>query len=287
MIEDDEIGLINKDSILEIDTSKIIEKPVVCSALSSLMCDYGTSDEEIDIIKKPYQNKEICNVGKSLIMTKERELWRKNESISQQTITSNMTKIDLPNEVKNINEFGINIQEITTSQQNNSVTEIDVSSEIIQNQGDKGDLLKNNTNINDHSCSNGPDVTAVIATSDSSSKAIELAINNNGKPASSEKNNPKPYEDDDDSGPEEVKVDRNASTTEKVVHNYNAEDKTKIVRKKFAVDKRKSFFRKPKPRIPSTLIYRLLSKEMKQERNQVLQCIRYIRMNNYFDTNSS
>ncbi|CAF4759267.1 unnamed protein product [Pieris macdunnoughi] len=85
--------------------------------------------------------------------------------------------------------------------------------------------------------------------------------------------------EDEDSGPEEVKVIKevtaptllNTMTQTKPLHKCKKQDKIKMPQNTF------------KRKLPSTLLEKLLSSEIRQERNIVLQCIRYIIRNNYFD----
>lgn len=90
---------------------------------------------------------------------------------------------------------------------------------------------------------------------------------------------------DDDSGPEEIGIDKikEISTFEeqpKVV-------KTLKVKQTFTEKNRnRQNFIKPKHKVPSTLLQKLLRREVQQERNIVLQCIRHIVKNNYFDKSS-
>ncbi|KAG7311419.1 hypothetical protein JYU34_002461 [Plutella xylostella] len=97
---------------------------------------------------------------------------------------------------------------------------------------------------------------------------------------------------DDDSGPDEVKTN---NIKENVESEMPAVEALKNTTKKFdktSARKVSSFNHgrhvktsnhKYKPKIPSTLLQKLLSKEIRQERNIVLQCIRHIVTNNYFE----
>ncbi|XP_022112460.2 nuclear fragile X mental retardation-interacting protein 1 [Pieris rapae] len=85
--------------------------------------------------------------------------------------------------------------------------------------------------------------------------------------------------EDEDSGPEEIKVIKevpaptllNSMTQTKPQPKFKKEDKVKMPQNSF------------KRKLPSTLLEKLLSSEIRQERNIVLQCIKYIIKNNYFD----
>ncbi|XP_063529240.1 FMR1-interacting protein NUFIP1 [Cydia strobilella] len=84
---------------------------------------------------------------------------------------------------------------------------------------------------------------------------------------------------DDDSGPEEVKVTKQVTN---VMENIETKP---VMSKRKPKDKipQKSLSKRTKPKLPSTLLQKLLFKEMKHERNIVLQCIRHIIRNNFFD----
>lgn len=90
---------------------------------------------------------------------------------------------------------------------------------------------------------------------------------------------------DDDSGPEEVKTVKPGTTVvnelnksfesanNTIVNNDTRKKKHNVIKKHIQT----------KPKLPSTLLQKLLHREILHERNVVLQCIRYIVNNNYFD----
>lgn len=88
----------------------------------------------------------------------------------------------------------------------------------------------------------------------------------------------------DDDGPEEVKIVKT-----NIEHENAQETLTKNNEKPLPVKKvypSKNEYKHDytlKRKIPSTLLQKLLHSEIRQERNIVLQCIRYIKKNNYFD----
>ncbi|KAJ0181869.1 hypothetical protein K1T71_002591 [Dendrolimus kikuchii] len=90
---------------------------------------------------------------------------------------------------------------------------------------------------------------------------------------------------DDDSGPEEIKTNKSAEKVinkEEEIRDMNKLDcSSKNVNKKLL--ERSHIFMRPKVKLPSTLLTKLLRREMQQERNIVLQCIRHIIKNNYFE----
>lgn len=90
---------------------------------------------------------------------------------------------------------------------------------------------------------------------------------------------------DDDSGPEEVKILKRGITVENEVNKTLETANNKDVRrnKKKQIVQKKHIQNRPKPKVPSTLLQKLLHMEIRHERNVVLQCIRYIVNNNYFD----
>ncbi|XP_045511588.1 nuclear fragile X mental retardation-interacting protein 1 [Colias croceus] len=89
--------------------------------------------------------------------------------------------------------------------------------------------------------------------------------------------------DEDDSGPEEVKVVKvdisNITTVENIKPQKQPNSKQTHANNHSKKIVKNTFKRK----IPSTLLEKLLSNEIRQERNIVLQCIRYIVQNNYFN----
>lgn len=93
---------------------------------------------------------------------------------------------------------------------------------------------------------------------------------------------------DDDSAPEEVKIVKQdiALVNEE---SMTLETANKIINKEVKKHKKEKYVPKkntqtrPKPKVPSTLLQKLLHMEIRHERNIILQCIRYIVNNNYFD----
>lgn len=91
---------------------------------------------------------------------------------------------------------------------------------------------------------------------------------------------------DDDSGPEEFTIIKENKDEINKNHNQNNAD-VNYSRKK-SIDeiklrhKNNNICHRPKPKPPSTLLQKLLSKEIRHERNIILQCVRYIIKNNYF-----
>ncbi|KAI8427904.1 hypothetical protein MSG28_002250 [Choristoneura fumiferana] len=89
---------------------------------------------------------------------------------------------------------------------------------------------------------------------------------------------PKKHESDDDSGPEEVNVIKKINDEPN-----NLESKPTNKRKSKDDILKRPIFKRPKPKLPSTLLHKLLFKEVRHERNIVLQCVRHIVKNNFFD----
>lgn len=86
------------------------------------------------------------------------------------------------------------------------------------------------------------------------------------------------HESDDDSGPEEVKVTKDINNDP-----TNRESKPTYKKKPKGDILKKPVFKRPKPKLPSTLLHKLLFKEVRHERNVVLQCVRFIVKNNFFE----
>lgn len=116
-----------------------------------------------------------------------------------------------------------------------------------------------------------PDQKEVHSLNESKIKPVE-------DPPKVEKN-----ESDDEDAPEEVKIEKT-----NVQHDGTQEITTKNKEKPVvkSVIPPKNIERpnyKTKRKVPSTLLQKLLHNEIRQERNIVLQCIRYIKKHNYFD----
>lgn len=279
MIEDDDTGTLD-DAIK--GTEKLTKKPVVCGALSSLMCEYGSSDEEIDDIDSNKDVKEDTGKNKHQLLQKER-LPQSDKSIMG-------VDKNLPQELTKPTEISSKSEDVEKNlAQEISASEIGTkSNDASLKPGSELDLDKKTLDANEDESDSGPKEIKEPKNEhfiNNSNNIIKNgpSMKQDNKPDLDEKNNVAVDENGDDSGPEEVKADKNGESIKMKAQENIDQSKNKIVKKKVEVFKRKPIYRKPKAKLPSTLIYRLLSKEMKQERNKVLQCIRYIRKNNYFD----
>ncbi|XP_028159263.1 nuclear fragile X mental retardation-interacting protein 1 [Ostrinia furnacalis] len=182
VIDDEDM---EKSSVPDVDSQNITDdnKPMVCGALSSLMCNYESSEEETDDCKGP--------------------------------TATNFVQLD----------------KVTGTDKQQSVSSVK--------------LMEN------------------IAT-----KLNEPAKENGNK-------------SDDDSGPEETKIDKITETSTTPAQPKMI--KCSKAKQNIANNTSRRMLMKPKRKIPSTLLYKLLKREVQQERNIVLQCIRHIVKNNFFD----
>ncbi|CAG5022123.1 unnamed protein product [Parnassius apollo] len=89
---------------------------------------------------------------------------------------------------------------------------------------------------------------------------------------------------DNDSGPEEIVIKKTATEENNIEEEGSKHVKLKTTDKR-VINNRSNIkvIRKPKYHLPSTLLVKLLSREIEQERNIILQCIRYVVKNNFFD----
>lgn len=183
LIDDDDD---NYDNEPKTTNPPLVSEPTVCGALSSLICNYESSDEELDTINQ--------------------QLTQKTGLINQKTPENSL--------VDKVNQ-------------------------------------KN-------SC---PDLKSILNNDDIST--ADNVIN-------------------EDDGPEEVKfdkkVDAEINVSEQVV-----KTKQTSVRRNDIVGRHKKFNQNKRSKLPSTLLQKLLHKEIQQERNIVLQCIRHIVKSNYFE----
>lgn len=85
----------------------------------------------------------------------------------------------------------------------------------------------------------------------------------------------------DDSGPEEEKIIKESNSNNIFKEVIEKSSKPNTFKKPIIKCKQKINFNKKK--LPSTLLEKLLFKEIKHERNIILQCIRHITKSNYFE----
>ncbi|XP_023949779.2 FMR1-interacting protein NUFIP1 [Bicyclus anynana] len=93
---------------------------------------------------------------------------------------------------------------------------------------------------------------------------------------------------DDESGPEEVEISKegiNLPVDETTISKTKATKELPSKKSNVPLVKRNELRRKHK--LPSTLLQKLLHKEIQHERNLILQCIRYVVKNKYFENSSS
>ncbi|CAK1549930.1 unnamed protein product [Leptosia nina] len=96
--------------------------------------------------------------------------------------------------------------------------------------------------------------------------------------------------EEEDSGPEEIKIDKDItknnteSTRSSVMESKKAENKIKKSDNKNQQANKKKLQRNVpiRRKLPSTLLEKLLSNEIRKERNIILQCIRHVNKNNFF-----
>ncbi|KAM3964837.1 nuclear FMR1 interacting protein 1 [Aphomia sociella] len=162
-------------------------EPVVCNALSSLMCNYESSDEE-----------------------------EKSNEIKETSETQNNTKAQEIMKCVNNVEVQLQVQ--------NSIT----------------------------------------------SEPTDIKINDDNN-------------SDCDSGPEEVKIEKSLDieTVSKEIQSDSS--KKQLTKKTIGREVKHKSYTTMKSKLPSTLLQKLLHKEVQHERNVILQCIRYVIKNNYFD----
>lgn len=112
---------------------------------------------------------------------------------------------------------------------------------------------------------------------------VALQINSNSITVIENIENKQSGAKSDDDGPEEMKIQKHAETNSNEEPLKVAEPRNN--KKKIFTDKKpiKNQYTKPKYKVPSTLLQRLLRREVQQERNIVLQCVRHIVKNNFFD----
>ncbi|VVD01820.1 unnamed protein product, partial [Leptidea sinapis] len=94
---------------------------------------------------------------------------------------------------------------------------------------------------------------------------------------------------EDDSGPEEISICRevtkcnNSEKVDSVKSNtklIKLQSNKKIIKEKFVKSNEKVIYKR---KIPSTLLQKLLCNEIRQERNMILQCVRFVVKNNFFE----
>ncbi|XP_013181043.1 PREDICTED: nuclear fragile X mental retardation-interacting protein 1 [Papilio xuthus] len=86
---------------------------------------------------------------------------------------------------------------------------------------------------------------------------------------------------DEDSGPEETVITK--STTDHNVEENSSNNLKPKLEKRPRSPPNIKHYKRPKYLLPSTLLVKLLSREIEQERNIILQCVRHTVKNNYFD----
>ncbi|XP_034829476.1 FMR1-interacting protein NUFIP1 [Maniola hyperantus] len=203
-IEDDE-DIHNASDRVQKEVS--VSEPTVCSALTSLMCCYESSDEEVV----------ETNIQKEL----KKPLNGKTEYKGEIKCFKNSDKISSP-----------------------------------VNQTKSSEIANETVPVNNN-----------IELKDSESNVI------NSQGAS-----------DDESGPEEVKIKKEGTSL--------PVDDTKILKtrpikelsaKKINRPSAKKYEYRKRNKLPSTLLEKLLHREIQHERNVILQCVRYVVKNKYFE----
>ncbi|KAJ2953649.1 hypothetical protein O0L34_g1260 [Tuta absoluta] len=203
LIEDDDDEDFSPQ-VKPLETSTKPEEPVVCSALSTLMCEYGSSDDENEM--QVHQN--------------------------EPTTTENIKKVI---KIRNMNS--------ETGKPNTGTSNVE----------NKASVDNSHNNIN---------------TIKQETKVIHHVKEIKNK--------------SDNEAPQEVKVEKPL-----VIIDDSKDTKTKSNMNRQTRNRNDAPNRKPKNnfkrKLPSTLLQKLLHKEIQQERNIILQCVRHIVKNNYYD----
>ncbi|CAG9784402.1 unnamed protein product [Diatraea saccharalis] len=220
-IEDEDDIIVNNSKV---DGAKL--EPNVCSALSALMCDYESSDEELE-----KTNLETCKII---------EISPKSQAHNKNVLQNKCLHKDhdsgSPEDIKVIKNFRSSEKCIDNEEKTEEVKEVkpnDTTPNMLENES------FGNTENNDDNDDDGPEEIKVVKQIDT--KIVEQEIT--------------------------VQV-TNSKTKNVKTHNNNM----KIKRYQYR-----------KPKLPSTLLQKLLNREIQQERNIVLQCIRHIMKNDFFD----
>ncbi|CAH2104671.1 unnamed protein product [Euphydryas editha] len=110
-------------------------------------------------------------------------------------------------------------------------------------------------------------------------------FNNNTEVSKAENNSICNNESENESGPEEKTITKSEpilNNDSKPIKCFQSR-KERLQRQDRLKNRHKQFTRNLKRKLPSTLLEKLLHKEIQHERNVILQCIRYVVKNNYFD----
>lgn len=204
-----------------------------------------------------------------------------------------LSEIVTPEDIMETEKFDLGIEDDDVSEENVPNTKTNISSEstvcnalssLICEYGssDDDETTVSKENIIDK-CNQNSETNGNLHKVNSEPKSV--AIPNLSVPAMSEhkrKDSKSCLLDVDDDGPEEIAILKKDIT--ELTPDIIPDKKSVPIEKK---EKIKSYPTKvikkpPRSRVPSTLLQKLLFKEVKQERNIILQCIRHIRKNNYF-----
>lgn len=299
IIQDDDEDCKESVNIDTINISQSNAEPVVCGALSTLMCDYGSSDEEDNsniVIKtdiKQLNHYSEYTRGRNQKPDHVEPAAHKNhilKDIKCETNTAELINVS-KNTVEsydNIRDENLNIgldskpnkdsivivQNVISTQNKTSST--DLNSKVEEDTGTISTTVDNSEiksiDNNDNQADFSKPKNLLLISQISESINCDKQINKDSVQKTI------PNGDDSDSGPEETTVEKRKDDTYPVTEGLKPKDaRKKTIRGRIQNNQ----WRRRK--IPSTLLQKLLFKEMQQERNIVLQCIRYIRRNNYFD----
>ncbi|XP_014356235.2 nuclear fragile X mental retardation-interacting protein 1 [Papilio machaon] len=206
--------------------------------------------------------------------------------------------IPQPDNTQRLNPFA-GIQQIIIEDNHDEEIEESLQNSLIEDDDIFTEVGTNNLNDKSQVCGALSSLMNEYGSSDEDvSNAVSNSINGNVKHQAElakteikkdtiEKKVPIPVNNksDDDSGPEETVITKSATD-----HNVDESSSNNLKPKlenRFRSPLNIKHYKKPKYQLPSTLLVKLLSREIEQERNIILQCVRHIVKNNYFDTTST
>lgn len=299
LIEDDD----DSEKFKGEDLKKLPEnsEPVVCGALSSLICDYGSSEEEnsSEVIKtdsnntiqasKVIKNRNLNMLQKSncimpgsaksiFLGVMESDAETNNELFNFKGTVGNRPRDEESSAIIKceakatkdsthlVHKANTNNGRSSSLEEKHVLKEVNVTSTSIDN------VEVHQDNSND----SGPEEikTEIAKTAGSSEGSENIKYGDKIKQDSVQET----INNDSDNGPEEMKAEvRKEETSAGLGESKPKDVKKNIFKRRIQANQHR------RPKLPSTLLQKLLHKEVQQERNIVLQCIRYISRNNYFD----
>ncbi|OWR51050.1 hypothetical protein KGM_215811 [Danaus plexippus plexippus] len=237
---------------------------------------------KFDVTKQHEQNKKIC---KEMPPTEEKRTLKPFAGIRllYEDEQEEITEVTTNSLIEDVDEFVEKIVENKEKKTEPTICGALTSLMCQYCSSDEEEFIEHNTKLISNHNIESSSTTMVDNNSDSKLNGNTKLNMDRNNPNETFTNKEKVLESDNDSGPEEMSIVKNENSTVPIQTKTKSKAKNKKNNLPKTNQSRHMNSVQKKRKLPSTLLEKLLHKEIHNERNIVLQCIRHIVDNNFFD----